>query len=107
MSLVATLPDPKVGIENSLPFSRTDPGVMRSRRNCCVRLCLLGADRSPEIFCPDASLPENVNTGMVLASPERSSLSPENFASTFGLPGFADFFAYVVPRLQFLYRFAG
>jgi hypothetical protein len=27
---------------------------------------LFGATRSPEIFCPEASLPENVKTGMVL-----------------------------------------
>jgi hypothetical protein len=26
---------------------------------------LLGAFRSPEIFCPEASLPENVKTGMI------------------------------------------
>ena len=65
MSLVPTLPEPKVGMENSLPFSRIAPGVMRSRRNACASDCLLAAIRSPEIFCPDASLPENVKTGMV------------------------------------------
>src|ERR1700675_3497514 len=70
MSLVLTLPEPKVGMENSLPFSRIAPGVIRSRRNCCPSACLLGEFRSPEIFCPEASLPENVNTGMVLISPQ-------------------------------------
>src|ERR1700733_3492023 len=65
MSLTLTLPDPNVGIANSLPFSRIAPGVMRSRLNCWLSACLLGAMRSPEIFCPEASLPENVNTGMV------------------------------------------
>ena len=65
MSLVLTLPEPNVGMENSLPFSRIAPGVMRSRRSACASDCLLAAIRSPEIFCPDASLPENVKTGMV------------------------------------------
>ena len=65
ISLVLTLPEPNVGIENSLPFSRIAPGVMRSRRNDCANACLFGAIRSPEIFCPDASFPENVKTGMV------------------------------------------
>jgi hypothetical protein len=51
-------------MENSLPFSRIAPGVMRSRRNACANDCLFAAIRSPEIFCPDASLPENVKTGM-------------------------------------------
>jgi hypothetical protein len=37
---------------------------------------LVGATRSPEIFCPDASLPENVKTGMVLNS-SVSSLIPK------------------------------
>jgi hypothetical protein len=70
MSLVLTLLEPKVGMANSLPFSRMEPGVIRSRRNCCPRACLFGALRSPEIFCPEASLPENVKTGMVLISPQ-------------------------------------
>src|ERR1700722_6655549 len=70
MSLTFTLLVPKVGITNSLPFSRIAPGVIRSRRNCCPSACLFGATRSPEIFCPEASLPENVKTGMVLASPQ-------------------------------------
>ena len=43
MSLVLTLPVPKVGMTNSLPFSRMDPGVMRSRRNWLVSTCLLAA----------------------------------------------------------------
>ena len=65
ISFVPTLPEPKVGMENSLPFSRIAPGVMRSRRSACANACLLDAIRSPEIFCPDASFPENVKTGMV------------------------------------------
>src|ERR1700693_2981170 len=76
MSLTLTLLEPKVGMANSLPFSRIAPGVMRSRRNCCPSACLVGATRSPEIFCPDASLPENVKTGMVLDS-SVSLLIPE------------------------------
>ena len=65
MSLVFTLPLPKVGMTNSLPFSRMAPGVMRSRRSCVVSTCLLTAVRSPLTFSPDAFLPENVKTGMV------------------------------------------
>src|SRR3984893_2108752 len=65
MSLVLILPLPKVGIANSLPFSRMAPGVMRSRRNWVVSTCLLAAVRSPLIFSPDAFLPENVKTGIV------------------------------------------
>src|SRR5580704_12890213 len=82
ISLVLTFPEPKVGSENSLPFSRTEPGVIRSRRNCWSTTSLLAAVRSPEIFSPDALFPENVNTGMVvspslirpvyLAAPHRS-----------------------------------
>src|ERR1700756_5151010 len=68
MSFVLTLADPNVGRENSFPFSRTDPGVMRSRRNCCSSTSLLAAVRSPLIFSPDALLPENVKTGMVTLS---------------------------------------
>ena len=70
ISLTLTLPVPNVGIENSLPFSLIAPGVIRSRRNSCPSACLLGAFRSPETFCPEASLPENVKTGMVLISPQ-------------------------------------
>jgi hypothetical protein len=51
-------------MENSFPFSRTDPGVMRSRRNCCTKTSLFAATRSPDTFSPDALLPENVKTGM-------------------------------------------
>src|SRR5947209_7768610 len=68
ISLVLTLPEPKVGMENSLPFSRTDPGVMRSRRSCCSSTSLLAATRSPLTFSPDALFPENVKTGMVTLS---------------------------------------
>ena len=50
MSLVLTLSMPKVGMTNSLPFSRMGPGVMRSRRNWLVSACLLTAVRSPLIF---------------------------------------------------------
>src|SRR5580658_4989549 len=67
ISLTLTLLDPKVGMTNSLPFSRIAPGVICSRRNAWPRACLFGATRSPEIFCTEASLPENVKTGMVLA----------------------------------------
>ena len=66
MSLVLIFVVPKVGIENSLPFSRMAPGVIRSRRKACASACLFTAIRSPDIFCPDASLPENVKTGMIL-----------------------------------------
>src|SRR5580698_3291172 len=69
MSLVLTLLVPKVGMANSLPFSRMEPAVICSRRNCVANACLLGAFRSPLIFCPAASLPENVKTAMV-TSPE-------------------------------------
>src|SRR5579884_1322137 len=68
MSLVLTLPDPKVGRANSLPFSRIAPGVMRSLRSCAASVCLFAAVRSPLIFCPVALFPENVKTGMC-ASP--------------------------------------
>src|SRR5882672_5786588 len=68
MSLVLTLPVPKVGITNSLPFSRTAPGVIRSRRNWVVSTCLLTAVRSPLTFWPDSFFPENVKTGMVTLS---------------------------------------
>src|ERR1700733_14323618 len=68
ISLVPTLPEPKVGMENSLLFSRIAPGEIPPRRNACAKACLLAAIRSPEIFCPDASLPENVKTGMFSVS---------------------------------------
>src|SRR5579872_6037498 len=72
ISLVFTLPEPKVGRANSFPFSLMAPGVMRSRRNCCASICLLPETRSPETFCPSAFFPENVKTGME-ASPDYRS----------------------------------
>src|SRR5215470_494708 len=81
MSLVLTLPDPNVGRENSLPFSRTAPGVIRSRRNCCSRTSLLAADRSPETFSPDALFPENVKTG-ILPSPQFSASLPRGLPAS-------------------------
>src|SRR5713101_587392 len=68
MSFVLTLELPKVGMENSLPFSRMDPGVMRSRRSAEASDSLLGATRSPWTFSPLLVFPENVKTGMVLFS---------------------------------------
>src|SRR6266550_1773539 len=68
MSLVLTLAVPKVGRENSLPFSRMDPGVMRSRRSAEASDSLFGATRSPWTFSPLLVFPENVKTGMVLFS---------------------------------------
>ena len=69
MSLVLTLLEPKVGMENSLPFSRIAPGVMRSRRNCCSqRLFVGGHPFAAELSRPDAFFPENVKTGMVSLS---------------------------------------
>src|SRR5215469_6253992 len=68
ISLVLTLPEPKKGSENSFPFSRTEPGVIRSLRSCCRTTSLLAAVRSPETFSPDALFPENVKTGMVSLS---------------------------------------
>ena len=41
MSLTLTLPLPNVGRENSLPFSRMEPGVMRSFRSCVASPSLL------------------------------------------------------------------
>src|SRR5216684_8157472 len=83
MSLVLTLPEPNVGMANSLPFSRIAPGVMRSRRNCCASTCLFDAIRSPATFCPPASLPENVKTGMVLTSPHCATCLSKSFAAGF------------------------
>src|SRR5579862_2463630 len=82
MSLVPTLLEPKVGMENSLPFSRIAPGVIRSRRNACANDCLFAAIRSPEIFCPDASLPENVKTGMFSFSSLRYPFRSHRFVIT-------------------------
>src|ERR1700722_14961987 len=87
-SFTLTLLVPNVGITNSLPFSRIAPGVIRSRRNCWPSACLLGATRSPETFCPEASLPENVKTGMVLISPQfvgNSSFRRRNYWSSTSL----------------------
>ena len=78
-SLVLTFPDPNVGRENSLPFSRTEPGVMRSRRSCCSSTSLLAATRSPVTFSPDALFPENVKTGIVTVSS-----TPDTFRSHSG-----------------------
>src|SRR6266852_696814 len=83
ISLVLTLPEPNVGMANSLPFSRIAPGVMRSRRNCCASTCLFAAIRSPATFCPPASLPENVKTGMVLTSPHCATCLSKSFAAGF------------------------
>src|SRR5580698_74207 len=65
MSFTLTLPEPNVGMTNSLPFSRMAPGVMRSRRNWVAKVCLLAATRSPLIFSPVSFFPENVKTGML------------------------------------------
>src|ERR1700730_1413508 len=78
MSLVLILPLPKVGIANSLPFSRMAPGVMRSRRHWVERTCLFAAVPSPLIFSPDAFLPENVKTGMVNVSSLQFALPGPN-----------------------------
>src|SRR6266481_1657517 len=92
MSLVLTLPDPNMGRENSLPFSRTEPGVMRSLRNCWRTTSLFAAVRSPEIFSPEELFPENVNTGMVNLSSVPYSLSgalltpPEDFSAGLSTP---------------------
>src|SRR5215472_11823644 len=67
-SLMGTLPVPKVGSTNSLPFSLIAPGTMRSRRNCMVNCALLSANFSPETRFPWASFPVKVNTGIVVAS---------------------------------------
>src|SRR5437868_8550924 len=76
MSLVFTFPLPNIGRENSFPFSRIEPGVTRSRRNCAANTCLFAATRSPVIFSPDAFLPENVKTGMVNLSLLRCACLP-------------------------------
>src|SRR5690348_17288992 len=65
MSFVLTLVEPKVGSENSFPFSRMLEDVICSRRSCMASTCLLAADRSPVTFSPAEFLPENVKTGMV------------------------------------------
>ncbi len=64
ISFVLTLPDPKVGSENSFPFSRMLAPVICSRRSCMASTCLLVATRSPETFSPAVFFPENVKTGM-------------------------------------------
>ena len=64
ISFTLTFVVPKVGITNSLPFSRMVGAVICSRRNWLVKTCLFTATRSPEIFSPEAFFPENVNTGM-------------------------------------------
>src|SRR5690242_2836495 len=61
---MGTLPVPKVGRANSLPFSLMAPGVIRSRRSCMVTAALLSANRSPAILLPCESVPVNVNTGI-------------------------------------------
>src|SRR5512146_1531805 len=65
MSLVATLPEPKVGRENSLPFSFMELTVMCSLASCACNTCLLVDTRSPPTFSPATFVPENVNTGIV------------------------------------------
>src|SRR5438309_745675 len=68
ISLVGTLPPPflpKVGRANSLPFSLMAPGVMRSRRSVAFKTSLFSAARSPFTAAPLASVPLNVNTGIV------------------------------------------
>src|SRR2546430_2022606 len=64
VSLMGTLPVPKVGRANSLPFSLMAPGVIRSRRSCMVTAALLSANRSPAILLPWGSVPVNVNAGI-------------------------------------------
>src|SRR5437764_13445618 len=64
MSLVGTLPLPRVGRAISLPFSLMVVGEMRSRRSCACKTCLFSATRSPETFSPAAVLPVNVKTGI-------------------------------------------
>ena len=65
ISLTLTLPEPNVGMANSLPFSRMVGVAICSRRNWLASACLFAAVRSPEIFSPEAFFPENVKTGMV------------------------------------------
>src|SRR5205085_11471965 len=79
ISLVLTLPEPKVGSANSLPFSRMLPGVIRSRRNWLLSASLLAAVRSPLIFAPVEFLPEKVKTGMFSFS---STICDQNLQST-------------------------
>jgi len=64
MSLVATLPEPKVGMTNSLPFSLMASALMRSRSSCALSTCLFSATRSPLTFCPAAFFPVYVKTGI-------------------------------------------
>jgi hypothetical protein len=64
MSFVGTLPDPKVGMANSFPFSLMVLALIRSRRSAVAMTCLFSAMRSPETFSPDEFVPENVNTGI-------------------------------------------
>src|SRR5580704_5487836 len=105
ISFTLMWPEPKVGMTNSLPFSRMAPVVIRSFRNCVAKACLLVVTRSPVIFSPVSFFPENVKTGMLTSLGYVGFCIPEH--RLFGAPDFLHCYLFVLNPLIFRLPLAG